>query len=141
LAVIDPVALALVDRFPLSGGKHPHGLRIAKGGRFAYAACDEDDRLLVIDLGARRVTANLPLGRDPDVLADDPGLNRLYVAGESGVLSVFDTAEPAAPKKLGDVKVADNAHSLAVDPATHRLYLPLRDLGGRAVIRVLAPHP
>lgn len=140
LAVIDPVALTLMDHFPLPGGKHPHGLRLAKGGRFAYAACDDDDRLLVIDLAGRRVVANLPLGRDPDVLAADPGLNRLYVASESGMLSVFDTADPAAPKKLGDVEVGDNAHSLAVDPATHRLYLPLRDLAGRAVIRVLSPR-
>ena len=31
------------------------------------------------------------------------------------------------------------AHSVAVDPNTHLVYLPLANLGGRSVLRVLAP--
>jgi hypothetical protein len=139
LGVIDPATLKLVDRFPLAGGDHPHGLRIARGGAIAYAACDENDRLLVIDLKARKVSGSLPLGHDPDVLAGDPGLKRLYIASESGVLAVVDTSDPATPHELGEVFVGDNAHSVAVDPATHYLYLPLRDLGGHAVMRILMP--
>jgi DNA-binding beta-propeller fold protein YncE len=139
LGVIDPAAPKLVDRFSLPGCDHPHGLRIARGGAIAYAACDENDRLLAIDLKARKVTGSLPLGHDPDVLAGDPNLKRLYIASESGVLTVVDTTDPAAPQQLGEVFVGDNAHSVAVDPATHYLYLPLRDLGGHAVMRVLMP--
>ena len=139
LGVIDPATLRLVDRFPLPGCDHPHGLRIARGGAIAYAACDENDRLLAIDLKARTVIGSLPLGRDPDVLADDPNLKRLYIASESGVLTVIDTSDPAMPQELGEAFVGDNAHSVAVDPATHYLYLPLRDLDGHAVMRVLMP--
>lgn len=139
LGVIDPGTTKLIDRFPLPGGDHPHGLRIALGGAIAYAACDENDRLLVIDLKARKVIGSLPLGHDPDVMADDPGLKRLYIASESGVLAVVDTSDPSAPVELGKIFVGDNAHSIAVDPATHYLYLPLRDLGGHAVMRVLMP--
>jgi DNA-binding beta-propeller fold protein YncE len=140
LAVVDPKTMKLETRFALPGADHPHGLHLAKGVAIAYAACDENDKLLVIDLAARTVLGTLPLGHDPDVLADDPGLKRLYVAGESGQLSVFDIADPAHPKKLGDVFVGDNAHSVAADPASHRLFLPLRDVGGRAVMRILAPR-
>jgi DNA-binding beta-propeller fold protein YncE len=67
-------------------------LHIAPSGAIAYVACDSDDRLLVIDLNARKVVGAMPLGHDPDVLVDDPELKRLYVASESGVLSVFDMA-------------------------------------------------
>lgn len=140
LVTVDPVSLKVTDRYRLAGADHPHGLHLAPGAAIAYAACDENDKLLVVDLKARTVLDALPLGHDPDVLADDPGLHRLYVAGESGVLSVFDISDPAAPKKLGDVTVGDNAHSVAVDPASHLLFLPLRDLNGHATMRILAPR-
>jgi len=140
LAVIDPANLRVIARHPLAGAKHPHGLRIAHGAAIGYVACDENDRLLVVDLASGRVTGDLPLGHDPDVLADD-GAARLYVASESGMLSVFDVSDPAGPRKLGDVFVGANAHSVAVDPATHLLFLPLRDLDGNAALRILAPLP
>jgi DNA-binding beta-propeller fold protein YncE len=140
MAVIDPVALKLDGTFSLPGGEHSHGLRLAHGAAIGYVACDGNDRLLVVDLQARKVTANLPVAHDPDVLADDAGLKRLYVAGEGGMLSVFDVATPGAPVKLAEFQAGPQAHSLAVDPATHRLYLPLRDLDGKAVLRILAPR-
>ena len=34
---------------------------------------------------------------------------------------------------------APRAHSVAVDPATHRVYLPLANVGGHPVLRVLVP--
>ena len=139
MVVIDPKTAQVSAHFALPGGEHPHGLRIARGAAIGYVACDGDDHLLVVDLRARKVLGVLPLGHDPDVLADDPGLKRLYVASESGSLSVFDVAIPTMPRKLADVPVGPNAHSLAVDPATHRLYLPLRDLDGKAAIRILKP--
>lgn len=138
LGEFDPKTLKLVAHYLLAGCRHPHGLRIAHGVAIGYVACDENDRLLVVNLKSHAVIGNLPLGHDPDVLADN-GASRLYVASESGTLSVFDTTDPAAPKKLGDVFVGGNAHSVAVDPATGRLFLPLRNLDGEAVMRVLAP--
>jgi len=72
-------------------------------------------------------------------LAMDGTAKRLYVASESGTLSIFDMANPTAPVALGDVFVGKNAHSVAVDPATHRLYLPLADAGGKSVMRILEP--
>jgi hypothetical protein len=42
-------------------------------------------------------------------------------------------------KELGRGFVGPNAHTVAVDPATHRVYFPLENLGGRAVLRVMKP--
>ncbi|HMG27461.1 MAG TPA: YncE family protein, partial [Acidimicrobiia bacterium] len=30
-----------------------------------------------------------------------------------------------------------HAHSVAVDPATHRVYFPLQDVGGHPMLRVM----
>jgi DNA-binding beta-propeller fold protein YncE len=140
LIAVDPTALKVVTRYRLSGCKHPHGLRIANGISIGYVACDENDRLLAVDLTSGRITADLPICHDPDVLAADPDSKRLYVACESGFLSVIDTRDAPKPVKLGDVEVGAHAHSVAVDPVTHHLFVPLRDLGGKAVMRILAPR-
>jgi hypothetical protein len=140
LAIIDPREGRSVARLALTGGRHPHGLAIAPASSIGYVACDGDDRLLVVDLKAQKVLTVLPLGRDPDVLALDPGMNRLYVASESGQLASFDISAPEAPRALGIVTVGPRAHSVAVDPASHRLYLPLADLNGTTVMRVIAPR-
>lgn len=34
---------------------------------------------------------------------------------------------------------APHAHSVAVDPATHRVYLPLQSVDGHPVMRIMAP--
>jgi hypothetical protein len=34
---------------------------------------------------------------------------------------------------------APHAHAVSVDPRTHRVYLPLENVGGRPVLRVLEP--
>jgi len=65
-------------------------------------------------------------------LALDPGLHRLYVASESGTLVVFDVAGPV--RKLAEGNAGPNAHSVAVDPDTHLVYLPLNDLAGHPVL-------
>lgn len=139
LIAVDPVALKVIARHKLPGCRHPHGLRIADGAPIGYVACDENDLLFAVNLTSGKITAEPPIGRDADVLASDPGLKRLYVASESGYLTVVGIDEPAEPVALGMVMVANNAHSVAVDPATHQLFLPLKDLDGKAVMRILRP--
>lgn len=141
LATIDPATLKLVARHPLPGCAHPHGLAIAPSEPVGYIACDHNDRLLTVDLATRKILARQPVAHDPDVLAIDPNSRRLYVAAESGNLSTFDITSTRTPRSLGDVFVGHDAHSVAVDPDSHRLYLPLGNVGGKAVLRVLAPKP
>jgi DNA-binding beta-propeller fold protein YncE len=139
LAVFDAAADRRTGVYPLTGCKHPHGLAIAPGAAIGYVACDGNDVLVTVDLRSGKELSHLPLGHDPDVLAMDAGMKRLYVASESGNLAAFDIANPAAPVSLGIGFIAKGAHSVAVDPATHLLYLPLADAGGASVMRILAP--
>ena len=137
LVAVDQDTLGIVARMRLPGGRHPHGLAIAPSAAIGYVACDGDDRLLVVDLKSGTVIDRQPLGHDPDVLAIDAAQHRLYVASESGMLSSFDISDARAPRSLGDVFVGDNAHTVVVDPASHRLYFPLADVKGQMLLRVL----
>ena len=138
LVAIDPASDSIVGRYDLPGGDHPHGLFIDAPHRLAFVACEGNATLLVFDLTSMRVTGSYSVGDDPDVLTFDPGLQRLYVAAESGVVTVFEERERGL-QLLGEYR-APAAHSVSVDPATHRVYLPLENVGGQPVLRIMSPR-
>lgn len=137
LVAMDPKTKRIVASYPLPGCEHDHGLFIDTLHRLAFIACDGNAKLLTFDLRQMRVTGIHSVGKDPDVLAFDPELGRLYVASESGVVTAFEEKEDVAVK-LGESFLAYEAHSVAVD-SQHRVYFPLQDVGGRPVLRVMAP--
>lgn len=140
LADIDPIASRVVARIPLPGERTCHGLLVASDLRLAFAACHgAGPQLAVVDLGTRRRVQSLPLPPDIDVLAFDPGSQRLYAAAETGTVVVFALAPDHSLSELGRGFVGPDAHSVAVDPATHRVYFPLANVNGRPVLRVMAP--
>jgi YVTN family beta-propeller protein len=138
LAEIDPATDRVVARIDLPGARGNHGLLIDSASRRAYIACEGNSKLLVLDLETKHVVESFDVGDDPDVLALDPGLHLLYVTGEAGVVSMFSTAG-GKTVKLSEAVLAPNAHVVAVDAATHRVYFPLKNLGGKPVLRVMTP--
>src|SRR5262245_57582936 len=138
LAEIDQGSAQVVARYPLTGCKGSHGLLIDSERRLAFAACEDNSKLVVVDLESKKATATLVVGADPDVLAFDAVLRRLYVSAESGIISVFDERDRGL-QKIGEGLFAPNAHSVAVDPSTHRVYFPLQNINGKPVLRIAVP--
>jgi YVTN family beta-propeller protein len=138
LAEIDPNTDQVVARYPLSGCLGSHGLLIDSENRLAFAACEENSKLIVFDLQTKKAVATLPVGADPDVLAFDAGLHRLYVSAESGNIAIFDERDRTLQKVFLGFFAA-NAHTVAVDSRTHRVYWPLQNIGGKPVLRITLP--
>jgi DNA-binding beta-propeller fold protein YncE len=124
LALIDPATLTILRRVALPGCDHDHGLALDPGSRLAFIACDANATLLTMDMTSWRVTDTAPVGQDPDVLAYDPAAHRLYVAAESGTLTVLDLHNRQLIL-VGSDHLADDAHVVAVDPGTHHSYYPV----------------
>jgi YVTN family beta-propeller protein len=135
LAEIDPTTDQVVGRYPLTGCKGSHGLLIDSENHLAFAACEENAKLVVFDLQSKKATATLPVGTDPDVLAFDINLHRLYVSAESGNIAIFDERNRSLEKVFLGFFAA-NAHTVAVDSRTHRVYWPLQNVGGKPVLRI-----
>ncbi len=138
LAEIDPQTDKVVWSYNLPGCEESHGLLIDGEHRLAFAACEGNAKLAVFDLTEKKMTAIHPTGADPDVLAFDPGLNRLYVSSESGTLTIFDVRGRVL-EKVSEGFYAKGAHTVSVDQRTHRVYLPLEDVGGRPALRIAVP--
>jgi len=138
LAEIDPTTDQVAARYPLTGCKGSHGLLIDSENRLAFAACEENSKLMVFDLQSKKATATLTVSTDPDVLAFDTGLHRLYVSAESGNIAIFDENDRGL-KEVFKGFFAANAHTVAVDSSTHRVYWPLQNVGGKPVLRITVP--
>jgi len=137
-AVIAPGTATIVRRITLDQAvRYPHGVYIDAPHRLAFIAGQESGTLGVLDLRTLQLRQVLPIGSDPDVLAFDPALGRLYVAAESGVVAVFEERDGLLGQ-LGWYR-APRANTVAVDPTTHRVYLPLANVSGHPVLRVLVP--
>jgi DNA-binding beta-propeller fold protein YncE len=137
LVAIDPVSERLVQRYDLPGSDGPHGFTLDEPGRLAFISSEGNGRLQVVDLRLMKVLQTIKVPDDPDVLAWDPSLRRLYVASESGTLSVF-WVEGNVLRPIGEVR-APHAHTVSVDPRTHLVYLPLENVNGRPVLRIYEP--
>jgi DNA-binding beta-propeller fold protein YncE len=135
VVTIDPAAERVVGRYALGAAKHPHGLAVDASRRLLFVANEGNATLLTVDLRTMRVTQQQPVGSDPDVLAFDPGWGRLYVAAESGSVTVLEERGDTLVR-VGSLGMP-GAHSVSVSPATHLVYFPLKDIRGRPVLRIL----
>jgi DNA-binding beta-propeller fold protein YncE len=136
LAVIDPATAQIINRYPVHRIEHPHGIALDVSDRLAFVAREGNNRVAVMDLESMQVLMTAPVGNDPDVLAFDPGLKLLYVAAESGHVTIL--------RENGRALVTDatlfmpHAHTVCVDPETHLVYFPLQDVDGHPVLRIMA---
>jgi DNA-binding beta-propeller fold protein YncE len=139
LVAIDPMSERVVQRYDLPGSDGPHGFTLDEPGRLAFVSSEGNGTLEVVDLRTTKVLETLKVPDDPDVLAWDPSLRRLYVASESGALTAF-WLDGNLLRPIGEVR-APRAHTVSVDPRTHLVYLPLENVNGRPVLRIYRPAP
>jgi DNA-binding beta-propeller fold protein YncE len=137
LVAIDPRSDQVAGRSALPGCEDPHGLYIDAATRRAFVGCEGNAKLLVVDMATMQVTSEHAVGQTPDVLAYDPVPGWLYVAAEDGVLTVLAVNEGAV-REVAKGMAGPNAHSVAVNPETHHIYLPLMNVDGRPVLREMA---
>ena len=137
LVAIDPATAKITGRYPVSGLESPHGIALDVAARLAFVAGEDNHKLALVDLTNMQVLSTYPVGKDPDVLAFDPGLKKLYVSAESGNVTVF--------RENGKALISEgtffmpHAHTVCVDPDTHLVYFPLQDINGRPLLRIMEP--
>jgi DNA-binding beta-propeller fold protein YncE len=138
LVAIDPQTDKSVARYDLKKGDHTHGFYIDASRNHAYISCQGDNKLIVFNLATHQEEDVFPVQPDPDVLSFDSELNLLYVACESGGVSIFKI-DNGKLTLLGDADVGPNSHTVAVDSKTHKAYFPLKNLNGHPVLRIMVP--
>ncbi|MGW4772566.1 YncE family protein [Nocardia sp. NPDC004278] len=139
VAVVDPTSLAVGERIPTPGCAGPHGQALDATDQLMFVGCEDNATMVTVDLAGHRVTDHNSVGERPDVMVYDAAAHRLYVAAESGWVSVFDNRD-GHPVGVGSKHLADGAHTLALDPSTHHSYFPIpKDSAGEPVLWEFEP--
>jgi DNA-binding beta-propeller fold protein YncE len=136
-AVIDPATDKVVGRYPVGRCQGNHGMTLDPEHHRAFLSCEGNNLMTVFNLDTYAPIAFLEMAAGPDVIKFDPGLRRIYAACSTGAISVFQMDDADHYRKLEDFPVEKRVHSLAVDPATHRVYAPEQEEGGQPVARMI----
>lgn len=137
IAEIDPATDKEVAEYPVGKCHGNHGMALDSERRLAFLSCEGNDMMTVFRLDTHQPIAYFPQAKGGDVIAFDPGLKRIYVACYDGAISVFQEDDATHFRKLGDVPVQKKVHSLAIDPATHRVYAPEQEENGAPAAKIV----
>jgi DNA-binding beta-propeller fold protein YncE len=103
-------------------------MTIDSGQRRLYAVCSGNAILVVFDLDTHRVITSLKIGGGPDSVALDGTLHRIYCAGRSGRLTVIQQDGLNSYGVVDEIRTHYGAHTLAVDPILHTVYVAYASL-------------
>jgi YVTN family beta-propeller protein len=141
LVAVDLGSRSVEDRWPLQHCEGPTGIAIDPVLRRAFVVCGKNAMLVMFDLEHDRVVASLKIGRGPDAVAFDPDLKRIYATGLGGHVSITEPRDADTYRNLDMVATHFAAHTLAIDPRTHKVYVGYASLVLPPRIAVLSPGP
>jgi len=124
VVVIDIAANKLVAKWPLAPAIAPHGLVLDAAAGRLYSAGD-NGVLAVLDTKSGHVIGSAKITEHVDQAAFDATTHTIYCAGP-GSLSVVRATSTGA-ELVGNVKTADTAKNVAVDPKTHAVWTTFTD--------------
>jgi DNA-binding beta-propeller fold protein YncE len=121
LAKMDLQTEKIVAKWSTSPAEKPHGMAIVPG-RDQALIVGETGKLGLLNLNTGKIVDTANVSPKSDEIAYDPTLQRVYCASGLGTISVvgFDHNTLSA---LPSVTSTPGAHSIAVDPQTHAIWI------------------
>jgi len=141
VVAIDVGNRSVVGQWPLAPCEGPSGMAIDAEQRRLFAVCSGNAKLVVFDLESHRVITSLEIGGGPDSVAFDRGVHRIYAAGKAGKLTVIQQDDPDNYRVLDEISTHYGAHTLAVDPVSHKVFVAYASLLAHPRIAVFSPTP
>ncbi len=139
IAVIDTAKHEVVAHWPLAPGEEPTGLAIDTAHHRLFATCN-NKMMTMVDTASGKVVATAPIGEHVDGCAFDEATQLAFASCGDGVTTI---AQEEAPNKLTVVqtlKTERGARTIALDPGSHRIYLPTAKFGPEPTPGPGAPH-
>ncbi len=137
---IDARTMRVVATYSLAPYTGPTGMAMDTQTRRLFVPT-RDKNLLVLDADTGKIIANFPIGVGTDAVKFDAGLKLVFASGGDGTLTVIHEDSKDKFSLLKTVKTEPGARTMAVDPKTHRLFLPTGDYGPPPPATPENPHP
>jgi YVTN family beta-propeller protein len=123
VAVIDTAKHEVTARWPLSPGEEPTGIACDAAHHRLFVTC-HNKMMEMLDSTTGKVLATVPIGAGVDGCAFDDATQLAFASCGEGTATI---AKEETPEKLTVVQTLQTergARTIALDPKTHRIYLP-----------------
>jgi YVTN family beta-propeller protein len=123
LHVVDTHALKSEGDVPVAPGTGPTGIALDPTGRRLWVACG-NRQVVCIDGDNGMAVASFPIGDGPDGAVFDPVGRHVFVSCRDGTLTIVRYKSNVAFEVAQKLATAYGARTIALDPKTHRVFLP-----------------
>jgi YVTN family beta-propeller protein len=127
IIAIDTRTNAILAHYPMAACQRPHGIAVDPDTRRVFSTC-ANKLMVVMDADSGRIIAQLPIGTGSDGAAFDPKRKLALSSNGEGTISVIQEQDASHFVALPDVATQRGARTIAIDPATGRLFLPAADI-------------
>jgi DNA-binding beta-propeller fold protein YncE len=122
LVAIDTTKHEIVNRWPIVPGEEPSGLAFDAKNHRLFLGC-RNKLMVMMDSDSGRVLASVPIGAGVDANAFDPETQLAFASCSDGTVTIAheDSEKLTVVQTL---KTEKGARTMALDPTTHKIYLP-----------------
>lgn len=136
ISAIDTNVLTVKATWALPGCESPSGLAIDSAGHRLFSVCANHVMAATDSVSGKQV-ARVAIGAGPDACAFDSALKLVFSSnGEDGTLTVVRQLDPDHYTVLQTLPTQKSARTMALDPATHAIYLAGAQADGRQPLAV-----
>jgi YVTN family beta-propeller protein len=140
IVVLDKSGTRVEKRWPLKPCEEPTGLAIDAARQRLFAVC-ANHTMVVVDATSGRLVSRLPIGAEPDGVEFDPASGRAFSSNGEGTVTVVREADPEHFSVVRTLATQPRARTLALDPASHLLYLVTASFGPPPLPTAEQPRP
>lgn len=127
ISAIDLETLAVVATWKVDNCEEPSGLALDVKDHHLFSTCSESKTFAVVDTVSGKTLATPPIGAGVDGAAYDPEKNLAFASAGQGNITIVSGKAPFAV--VATVSTARGARTIALDTATHHLFLPTARFG------------
>ena len=123
VAAISTAKHEVVARWPLAPGAEPSGIALDAAHHRLFAACN-NKVMVMLSTETGKVLATVPIGSGTDGCAFDEKTQLVFASCGEGVTTIAKEDTPEKLEVVQILKTEPRARTMALDPRTHRVYLP-----------------
>jgi YVTN family beta-propeller protein len=127
VVVVDTHTNRVLAHYPLSGCERPHGIAVDPTTHRIFVTC-VNKMMVVVDANTGKQLASFPIGAFNDGAAFDAKRKLAISSNGEGTITTVQETGPNRFAPRGSVMTWPSARTIAIDPATGRLFLPAADI-------------
>ena len=140
IARIDTATLKVTAHWPIPGCTSPHGIAVDPQSRRIFTSC-VDGKMMVVDASTGAMVQELPIGKGSDALVLDAKRRLVFSSNGDGTLSAIRIVDAMHFGVAPPIPTQPGARTMAIDPASGRLFLVTADATATGAPRVPGGAP